>query len=121
MDEKAAPWLQNKGKEITMPQWIPEEWSQQLLRLTILDVIGFVGMVTFSSRFIVQWIVSEKKKESVIPVTFWYLSVIGSTVMLGYGIGRADKVLILMYLFNNLIYLRNLYFIYRKKNREAAA
>ena len=104
-----------------MLEWIPKEWSEELLKLTVLDIIGFVGMVTFSLRFIIQWIVSEKRGESVIPVVFWYLSIVGSLVMLMYGIGRADKILVLMYVFNSLIYFRNLYFIHRKKTREAAA
>ena len=85
----------------------------------IWEVIGFIGLVTFSSRFIIQWIVSEKKKESVIPVSFWYLSIVGSLCLLGYAIARADPIFILSYLFNGLIYGRNLFFVYSKKRQEA--
>jgi len=63
----------------------------------------------------------RKKKESVIPIAFWYFSVVGSTSMLVYSLHVQKIPFILMYLFNNLIYGRNLYFIYRKKRREAAA
>ena len=79
------------------------------------ELIGFVGLVVFSSRFIIQWIVSERRKESVIPVSFWYLSILGSLLLLSYAISRADPIFILSYLFNGLIYGRNLYFVYSKR------
>jgi lipid-A-disaccharide synthase-like uncharacterized protein len=81
------------------------------------QVIGFAGLAVFSSRFIVQWIASERRKESVIPVSFWYLSILGSLLLLSYAITRADPVFILSYLFNGLIYGRNLYFVYTRKRR----
>ncbi|HOJ59979.1 MAG TPA: lipid-A-disaccharide synthase N-terminal domain-containing protein [bacterium] len=79
------------------------------------DMIAVLGLVTFSSRFIIQWIASEIRKESVIPVSFWYLSIVGSLLMLTYALHIADRWIILSYLFNCLIYFRNLYFIYTKK------
>lgn len=83
------------------------------------EVIGFVGLAVFSSRFIVQWIESERRKESVIPVSFWYLSIIGSLLLLSYALVRRDPVFILSYLFNGIIYVRNLYLIHRKRHAEA--
>ncbi|MEW6239095.1 MAG: lipid-A-disaccharide synthase N-terminal domain-containing protein [Candidatus Omnitrophota bacterium] len=80
--------------------------------------IGMIGLIAFSMRFIVQWIASEKKKESVIPISFWYLSIVGSTLLLIYSIRRSDPVMIPSYLFNSLIYGRNLYLIYAKKSRD---
>lgn len=85
------------------------------------EVLGFVGLLVFSSRFIVQWIESERKKESVIPVSFWYLSIVGSLFLLLYAFYRKDPVFILSYLFNGLIYGRNLYFIYSKKKEKVEA
>ena len=79
------------------------------------EAVGFIGLAVFSSRFIVQWIASEKRKESVIPVSFWYLSIVGSVFLLAYAFVRNDPVFILSYLFNGLIYGRNLYFVYSKK------
>ena len=79
------------------------------------EIIGFIGLLVFSSRFVVQWIISEIKKESVIPVSFWYLSIVGSLFLLSYALYRADPIFVLSYLFNGLIYGRNLYFIYTKK------
>jgi lipid-A-disaccharide synthase-like uncharacterized protein len=78
-------------------------------------VFGFIGQMMFTMRFIVQWIASEKKRESIIPVSFWYLSLAGGLIVLFYAIHRMDPVFILAYLPGNFIYLRNLYFIYRKK------
>jgi len=85
------------------------------------QIIGLAGLAAFSSRFIVQWIASERRKESVIPVSFWYLSIVGSLLLLSYALHQADPIFILSYLFNSAIYLRNLYFIYSKKKTQTAA
>ena len=79
------------------------------------ELVGFGGLLVFSSRFIVQWIASERRKESVIPISFWYLSIVGSLCLLGYALSRSDPIFVLSYLFNGLIYVRNIYFVYRKK------
>jgi lipid-A-disaccharide synthase-like uncharacterized protein len=92
--------------------WIAGPWN-----FGPWHIIGFIGLGTFSARFIVQWIVSERRKESVIPVSFWYLSIIGSLLLLSYALRRKDPVFILSYLFNSIIYLRNLYFIRAKKKQ----
>ena len=78
-------------------------------------IIGFLGQVIFAGRFIVQWIASEKRKESVIPVSFWYMSIVGSLITLIYTFHKEDPVFILAYLFNSLIYVRNLTFIHKTK------
>jgi lipid-A-disaccharide synthase-like uncharacterized protein len=78
-------------------------------------VFGFIGQMMFTMRFIVQWIASEKKRASVIPVSFWYFSLAGGLMILFYAVHRMDPVFILAYLPGNFIYLRNLYFIYKKK------
>ena len=66
-------------------------------------VFGFIGSVMFTMRFIVQGIASEKKKESVIPVSFWYLSLAGGLIVLFNAIHRMDPVFILAYLPGNFI------------------
>ena len=80
--------------------------------------IGFVGQGLFASRFIVQWIYSEKIGNSAIPVIFWYLSIFGGLGLLTYAIFRKDPVIITGQLFGIFIYLRNLILIYKKKNKE---
>ncbi len=81
-------------------------------------IIGFAGQGLFASRFIVQWIYSEKKGVSYIPVIFWYLSILGGLGLLTYAIFRKDPVIISGQLFGIFIYLRNLILIYRKKNEK---
>jgi lipid-A-disaccharide synthase-like uncharacterized protein len=71
-------------------------------------VIGFVAQGIFSARFIVQWIVSEKKKKSTIPKIFWYLSLAGSSILLVYALHRKDPVFILGQGVGIFIYIRNL-------------
>ena len=78
-------------------------------------IIGFAGQGLFASRFIVQWIYSEKKGESSIPVIFWYLSIFGGIGLLIYAIFRKDPVIITGQIFGILIYTRNLILIYKKK------
>ncbi len=77
--------------------------------------VGFIGQGLFASRFIIQWIYSEKKGESTIPILFWYLSISGGIGLLIYAIFRKDPVIITGQLFGILIYLRNLALIYNKR------
>jgi lipid-A-disaccharide synthase-like uncharacterized protein len=76
-------------------------------------LFGFMGQAMFSVRFILQWIASEKRKESVIPVAFWYFSLGGGLILLAYAIRQMDPVFIVAYLLNPIIYVRNLYFIHK--------
>ena len=84
----------------------------------IFLIIGFTAQGLFASRFIVQWIYSEKKGESYIPVIFWYLSIFGGLGLLIYAIFRKDPVIIAGQSFGLLIYVRNLYLIYKKNNKK---
>ena len=84
----------------------------------IFLIIGFLGQGLFASRFIVQWIYSEKKGASEIPLIFWYLSIFGGLGLLTYAIFRKDPVIISGQIFGIFIYLRNLILIYRKDNEK---
>ena len=84
----------------------------------IFLIIGFVGQGIFASRFIVQWIYSEKIGKSSVPVIFWYLSIFGGIGLLIYAIFRKDPVIISGQTFGIFIYLRNLILIYKKKNEN---
>lgn len=79
--------------------------------------IGFLGQGLFSSRFLVQWIASERSKRSVVPMLFWYLSLSGGLVLLAYAIYRGDPVFILGQAFGFFIYLRNIYLIFRERRQ----
>ena len=72
----------------------------------------------FFLRFAYQWYVSEKKKESVIPIGFWYLSLIGTIMILAYSIYRKDIVFSTASVLNAMIYIRNLALIGAKKKKD---
>jgi lipid-A-disaccharide synthase-like uncharacterized protein len=78
--------------------------------------IGLLGQASFSMRFLVQWIASERRKESVIPVSFWFFSIGGGLTLLIYAIYRMDPVFIIGQGAGLFVYLRNLYLIRRKQS-----
>jgi len=81
-------------------------------------IIGFIGQALFSMRFLVQWIASERKGESVIPTLFWYFSLAGGLTLLAYAIYKQDPVFILGQSAGAFIYIRNLVLIFRKKGGQ---
>ena len=86
---------------------------------TLWLAVGFLGQALFSARFLAQWIYSEHKKRSMIPVAFWYLSIAGGMTLLSYAIYRRDPVFILGQATGVFIYLRNLHLI-RRERRDLA-
>jgi lipid-A-disaccharide synthase-like uncharacterized protein len=81
-------------------------------------VVGWAGNVIFFSRFFVQWIATEKHKRVVVPISFWWLSLIGSVLLLSYGLWRNDSVFIFAYAFTWIPYIRSIVIHYRNKARE---
>ena len=57
--------------------------------------VGLLGQALFSARFLVQWITSERRKQSVVPVHFWYFSLAGGVTLLAYAVHRLDPVFII--------------------------
>jgi lipid-A-disaccharide synthase-like uncharacterized protein len=76
--------------------------------------IGLAGQACFFSRFLVQWIASERQGRSVVPRAFWYLSISGGLVLLSYSIWRRDPVFILGQSIGLFVYLRNLVLLRRE-------
>ena len=89
------------------------DWSDNSVWLAF----GLLGNVAFGSRFLLQWVVSERRGESFVPVAFWYLSIVGSLILLIYAIHLENVVFTLAYLPNAFVYVRNLALI-RRKERE---
>jgi lipid-A-disaccharide synthase-like uncharacterized protein len=80
---------------------------------TVWVAIGFLGQGLFFGRWLVQWIVSERRAESRMPIAFWYLSLIGGLITLAYAIYRRDPVFIAGQSIGALVYIRNLMLIHR--------
>lgn len=80
-------------------------------------MVGFVGQSLFFSRFLVQWIVAERRGESVVPTVFWYLSIVGGIILLTYAIYKQDPVFITGQAGGTFVYARNLMLIHKKKHR----
>ncbi|OAI94744.1 lipid-A-disaccharide synthase N-terminal domain-containing protein [Pseudomonas putida] len=89
-----------------------------MTRETLWLIVGFAGQTVFTGRFVLQWLYSEFKRRSVIPVGFWYLSMLGSALLLSYAVYREDPVFIIGQSFGFLVYLRNLQLIARDKPQE---
>ncbi len=84
-------------------------------------VIGFAGQALFSARFLVQWVYSERRKRSLIPIAFWYFSLAGGATLFTYALHIGDPVFILGQSLGVLIYTRNLYFIHRERRQLVQA
>ena len=78
--------------------------------------VGMVGNAVFMSRFFVAWIASERRREATLPLGFWWLSLVGSMILLIYSLQRRDLVFIFSFLFNGIPYGRNIVLI-RRENR----
>jgi lipid-A-disaccharide synthase-like uncharacterized protein len=80
-------------------------------------VVGFLGQALFTARFLVQWLASERKRESIVPVAFWWLSLLGGTALLSYAISRRDPVIITGQAMGLFVYVRNLMLVSRSRRR----
>jgi lipid-A-disaccharide synthase-like uncharacterized protein len=82
-------------------------------------VLGMSGQAIFFSRFLVQWIASERAGKSYVPRIFWWLSLVGSMVVLAYAIHRKDPVIVLGQAFGWVVYARNLVLLGRSEATTA--
>ena len=77
--------------------------------------VGLAGQSCFAARFLVQWIVSERRRASVIPGVFWRLSFAGGLAILAYAIHRRDPIFIAGQAAGLCVYARNLALISKSK------
>ena len=77
--------------------------------------VGLAGQACFFSRFLVQWIASERRGRSIVPRAFWYLSIAGGLTLLTYSLWRRDPVFILGQSVGLFVYLRNLMLLRREE------
>jgi lipid-A-disaccharide synthase-like uncharacterized protein len=86
--------------------------NQQIVGDPVWATLALFGQVLFGGRFVLQWLVSEYKQKSHVPVSFWYLSIAGSLILLSYSIHIKNPIFMLSFSLNTLIYLRNLHLLY---------
>lgn len=80
-----------------------------------MGMLGLLGQALFFSRFLVQWIASEKRGRSVVPLSFWHLSIGGGGLLLVYALWRQDPVIVLGQAVGLFVYVRNLMLIHRRR------
>jgi lipid-A-disaccharide synthase-like uncharacterized protein len=83
--------------------------------------VGFLGQALFTARFVMQWVVSEQKRDSVIPVSFWWLSLLGGAALFAYALFRRDPVIITGQAMGLFVYARNLMLIGKARTSRTAA
>lgn len=130
-----APVLADKGDGgAAVEQSDEESWLDELLnpsqlcphcgqrfsedRSILMLLIGFVGQIFFTSRFLVQWIASERARKSYVPVAFWYLSIIGSVLLFAYAVSILAWPIIVGQTFGIIVYSRNLALIAFRAKEE---
>lgn len=99
---------------------IIEQWLALPATELVWLTVGFGGQAIFASRFLYQWIASERAGRSHIPRAFWYLSLAGGLTLLSYAIHRGDPVFILGQTTGALIYIRNLVLLHRRGQHESS-
>jgi lipid-A-disaccharide synthase-like uncharacterized protein len=81
--------------------------------------VGFLAQGVFTARFLVQWAVSEKRRDSVVPVAFWWISLSGGVLLLAYAVHKQDPPIILGQAMGLVVYVRNLMLVSRARRRAA--
>jgi len=93
--------------------WWPDSWYGRCWVL-----FGFGAQFMFTARFLVQWIASERRRKSYVPVAFWYLSIVGAVMLLSYAVfWKQDPVVALGQTTGGFIYVRNLMLLRNERMR----
>lgn len=101
--------------------WLMHTFHVNSTNELIWVLVGLVGQLMFTGRFLVQWLASEKARKSVMPVAFWYFSIGGGLILLAYAIYRWDPVFMLGQALGVFIYARNLWLIHSQRATSADA
>ena len=97
------------------PDWIWDGRRFLGIEWSWWKVIGWTGNAVFFSRFFTQWIATERRKQVVIPISFWWLSLTGSLLLLSFALHERSSVFIFAYVFTWIPYIRNIVIHYRNK------
>ena len=105
-DEFTGTFLDIFWQKITVDHWA---------------MIGFGGQAIFFSRWIVQWIISEKAGKSQIPIAFWWISITGGCITFVYAVAKVEPVLLLGQLLALAMYTRNLFLVFKERARKPSS
>lgn len=123
LQETESMW----GRLFTLDFWTGELWTgafwnQEVVESTNISLwllcVGLFGQAMFFSRFLVQWMVSEKAKKSVFPMAFWYLSLAGGSILFIYAWQRNDPVIMIGQAVGLFVYTRNVMLRRREAKTE---
>lgn len=101
-----------------VPEFINTFFHNEKVPLGLL-IFGSAGQVIFALRFVYQFIYSANHHESILPVGFWIISLVGSSIIISYAIFRLDPVLILGQSFGLVAYIRNIMISYKSRKITA--
>ena len=104
----------------TVPLWMQEWFDVEVAWEMWWLLVGLVAQAAFFTRWIIQWIASERRGESVVPTVFWWCSLVGATMLLIYFVGRREPVGVLGQAIGWAVYSRNLYLIRAKRQLVAS-
>lgn len=103
---------------------IVSKLQQYLAGISEIDLvwilIGLCGQCLFMARFIVQWIHSERVGQSVVPISFWYFSLAGGSIVLAYGLHKLDPIIIIGQIPGTFVYARNLMLLNKNKSLQSS-
>lgn len=111
INEAVAPRSNWVFRKLNITSWVGVVWL----------TIGAIGQVAFSGRMVLQWITSERRRQSVITESFWWFSLGGSLMLFSYFVWRQDPIGMLGQASGVVIYARNLRLIYKHKRRARRA
>ena len=102
------------------------QWLMTILHVETLTelwwvLFGLCAQLMFTARFLLQWIASERAKNSVVPVAFWYFSLAGGLMLFAYALYRRDPVFVLGQSLGVVIYSRNLWLIHANRRAQDTA
>ena len=92
-----------------------------VLKFDFWLAFGIIAQLLFTARFLVQWLVSEREGNSVMPLSFWYFSMAGGAMTLVYGIVKLEPIIIMGQALAVVIYVRNLMLIFSNRKRRSAS
>ena len=94
-------------------EFVKSAIAEQIVGDPVWASVAIVGQCVFAGRFILQWLASEYKKKSHVPTAFWYISFIGSIILLTYSVHIKNPIFMAGFSLNTFIYLRNIQLIYK--------